>query len=108
MWLMTQHGFYSIVCKGDDAFHIRARVKRDLEYLNEIMGWKLKIHSSSDTDYRYRIIVSRICMLEVLQAIGERIDYGNFKNRVHSTPDQAAKSTAYANVWAELYRLQKD
>lgn len=31
MWLMTKHGFYSIVEKQAGEFQIRAREKRDLE-----------------------------------------------------------------------------
>ena len=33
MWLMTKHGFYSIVQKQPGEFHIRARVRKDLENL---------------------------------------------------------------------------
>jgi len=35
MWLMTKHGFYSIVQKNPGEFHIRARVRKDLENLVE-------------------------------------------------------------------------
>jgi hypothetical protein len=33
MWLMTKHGFYSIVEKRPGEFHVRARVRQDLENL---------------------------------------------------------------------------
>ena len=35
MWLMTKHGFYSIVQKKQGEFHVRARVRKDLENLQE-------------------------------------------------------------------------
>lgn len=40
MWLMTPHGFFSIVCKSDDrqkeTLTVRSRVKSDLEALKNI------------------------------------------------------------------------
>lgn len=33
MWLMTKHGFYSIVQKKPDEYHVRARERQDLQNL---------------------------------------------------------------------------
>jgi hypothetical protein len=45
MWLMTKHGFYSIVQKRPGEYHIRSRVRKDLENLVERVpltgcGWQ--------------------------------------------------------------------
>ena len=45
MWLATKHGFYSIVQKSNGHFHVRGRMRQDLENLidqsMEILGGKL-------------------------------------------------------------------
>jgi hypothetical protein len=38
MWLCTQLGFFSIVRKEPDTFHIRARCREDLEQLAKATG----------------------------------------------------------------------
>jgi len=35
MWLLTKHGAYSLVKKSENQFHVRARVRWDLENLVE-------------------------------------------------------------------------
>ena len=101
MWLMTKHGFYSIVEKQAGEFHVRAREKRDLENLKQIAQLDdAEIVETPHNDYACRIIVGRDEMLRVLAALGENIDYDNFKNEIHDTPDQAHKP--YAKVWKVL------
>lgn len=39
-------------------------------------------------------------MMRVLAALGEGIDYDNFKNKIHATSDQAHKP--YGKVWKVL------
>lgn len=108
MWLMTQHGFYSIVqnSQTEGEYFIRARVKRDLENLSQLMGWKKKVLRWASADYRYRLIVSREEMLAATARIAEAIDYSNFKGRIHQLPDQEDKSLAYGRVWATMEALQ--
>ncbi len=38
MWLCTQLGFFSIVRKEPDMFHIRARCREDLDQLAQAAG----------------------------------------------------------------------
>lgn len=100
MWLMTKHGFYSIVEKKPGEFHIRARVRKDLENLAErVPLLESEIHSSKEADYPFRIIVARDEVLEVMQFFGETLDYSNFKNEVASSSDQRGKHAAYSEVW---------
>ena len=44
MWLFTKQGFYSIVSKGEQAFQVRARARKDLANLNRLAGTKYTIH----------------------------------------------------------------
>ena len=47
MWLCTKHGFFSIVEKLPGEFHIRARVKRDIENLKALAEIKRAVISNS-------------------------------------------------------------
>ena len=63
MWLATKFGFYSIVQKqgqdgGDStSFHVRARVRTDLESLLTATGLQREILEWPTADYRYRIVI---------------------------------------------------
>ena len=104
MWLMTKHGFYSIVQKKPSEFHVRARVRGDLENLVERVPLPgAEIHSSKQTDYPFRIIVGKGEVLKVLQLFGETLDYSNFKDTVARTADQREKHDAYGKVWNTLF-----
>ena len=100
MWLMTKHGFYSIVQKKSGEFHIRARVRKDLENLvARVPLAGATIHTSKEADYAYRIIAGQDDVRRVMQFLGDTLDYSNFKNTVAHTPDQKEKHEAYATVW---------
>lgn len=109
MWLCTQHGFFSIVQKQPDEYHVRARVRGDLDNLRVLCGQakQWKIHRSEDADYRYRIVVAAADVAIIMARLGESIDYHNFKGRIHQLPDQAEKGPAYGQLWAALVRLQR-
>ena len=100
MWLMTKHGFYSIVQKERGEYHVRARVRKDLENLQERVPLAgREIQASKETDYPYRLIVGEAEVLKVLRFLGETLDYSNFKDTVADTPDQAARHDLYAQFW---------
>lgn len=103
MWLMTKHGFYSIVQKTPGEFHVRARVHKDLENLVEraCLSGAL-IHFGKATDYPYRLVVSQRDVLLILKFLGETLDYSNFKNAVAQSPDQSDKFTVYERLWRIL------
>jgi hypothetical protein len=107
MWLCTQHGFYSIVQKAPDEFHVRARLRLDLANLRTLCRAKWKIHESPGADYRWRAVVAADDVALIMSCLGESIDYGTFTGRIHERPDQAEKSAAYGQLWASLYRLQE-
>lgn len=101
MWLMTQHGFYSVV-KKEDGYHVRARERADLLPL---IGTALRDADSEivDTplnDYPYRIIVDHDRLIEIMEFLGNSVNYGNFKARVDSIPAQKRKP--YHRIWAMM------
>lgn len=106
MWLATQHGFYSIVEKKSGEFHIRARCRKDLENLVALSGLATPILETSTGDYAWRFIVGKSEVLKVLAALGNSIDYCNFKDRIHDLPDQREKVPIYSRLWSQLYSLQ--
>ena len=105
MWIATKHGFYSIVQKAPTNFHIRARVRRDLENLLKLTATDWEILEWPLADYRYRVIVERKDFVEVMGALALDLDYPNFKSQIAKTPDQRAKLDAFHQIWALLAQL---
>lgn len=118
MWLMTRHGFYSIVQK-DDGIHIRAREREDLERMLKGMGvrnrnaecalgaattWKPTdtIMETPHNDYRWRIVVNQAFLNEFMNWLAKTCDYPNFKAQIDSDPAQRRKP--YHEVWAVIAR----
>ena len=95
---MTKYGFYSIVQKLPNVYHVRSRERRDLQNLiDEIPLPGYLISESKSTDYLARIIVDRDRVQAIMQFLGNTLDYDNFKQRIAETPDQAHKP--YHSVW---------
>lgn len=128
MWLMTKHGFYSIVQK-EDGYHIRAREREDLERLLLGIGenatreriplhkwgellpvgyevcpvvWSIPLFETPDHDYRYRIIVDHATLQRVMDWLSNTCDYPNFKAQIDSDPAQKRKP--YHEIWGILAR----
>lgn len=110
MWLCTKYGFFSIVDKGLDEFHIRARVRKDLEILRTIFaseGHHLPgIECWPHGDYRFRIITDHYHLRMLFDLLAESIDYPNFKVEIASRPDQSGKLFTYHQIWTDLASLQ--
>jgi len=103
MWLMTQHGFYSIVEKAPDEFHVRSRERGDLQNLiDRAPLTAATIEDSPKNDYAFRIIGKRELVQQVLQFLATSLDYGNFKGHIEHSPDQKRKSRAYHEVWGVM------
>ena len=100
---MTKHGFYSIVQKKPGEFHIRSRVRKDLD--NLVARGPLaraEIHNTKSADYPFRLIVGKDEVLAIMEFLGETLDYSNFKGKIARTPDQEQKHDLYAEVWSLL------
>lgn len=105
MWLMTQHGFFSIV-KKDEAIHVRARARADLENLKRVARLRATILEWSGADYRWRLLVDERGLRAILATLADTLDYPNFKDRIRKLPDQRGKKDAYNGIWARLAILQ--
>ena len=121
MWLMTRHGFYSIVQK-DDGIHIRAREREDLERLKKAWDrectspghvFYMSRHDMKSTeipgiletptnDYRWRIIIQPGALGQLMALLGDSVTYPNFKAQIDSDPAQRRKP--YHAVWEVLAR----
>ena len=98
MWLMTKHGFYSIVQKQRGEYHVRTRERKDIENLViRLPLAKAKIVENESSDYAFRIVVGGEDVGTILKFFGETIDYDNFKDRIDRTPDQ--KHKPYHQIW---------
>ena len=111
MWLVTDRGFYSVVDKGDreGCVCVRARVRDDLLALIELdslADWEGRIIDTDDSDYRFRIYVTREDWVLAAAELAERIDYDNFKNAVARRQGHDRADT-YLEVWRDLARLQR-
>ena len=108
MWLCTKLGYYSIVQKRGAKFHVRGRLEKDIWNLVEAakLG-DIEVFVSDDTDYRYRFIVDAAGLAKVMTALGDSIDYSNFKDTIHELPDQADKLPVYSWLWHKMCNLQK-
>ena len=106
MWLFTKQGFYSIVSKGDDQWHVRARARKDLENLNRLAGTDHAIHRSNDADYRWRLVMPGAEARALIGKLAEDIDYSNFKGVVARTPGQEDKLGILHEIWSLMYRYQ--
>jgi hypothetical protein len=106
MWIASKFGFYSIVCKDEDEFHIRARLRVDLENLLVATNLHEQIHQSDRADYRYRLVVSHQVVRKITTTLAETLDYPNFKNKIAETSSQESKLHAYHCIWEAMYSEQ--
>ena len=107
MWLCTKYGFYSIVQKQPGEYHIRARVKRDLENLKAGAEIKKRIIVTKDADYPYRIVGIRADVIIALAYLADTINYSNFKAEIAKTEDQRDKLPAYQEIGLLTAKFQK-
>jgi len=109
MWIMSQHGFYSIVQLNQkpDTFLVRARHRQDLESLTKLAGLAAEIKHTPSHDYPYRIVVNGAEVQTIMARLGETIDYPNFKARIHELPEQENKNAAYMQIWSTMRGTQR-
>ncbi len=100
MWICFNNAFLSVVHKdcGPDELLVRARRPGDIERVFP----NASVVESTDTDYRYRAVVSRDDVSAAVVNQVNSMKYSNFKNTVR---DDALHS-AYARVWGVMANLQ--
>jgi hypothetical protein len=112
MWLITTHGFLSVVQNldstgPDDALLVRGRVRADLERFADFAaerGVGPAVVESPDADYGFRLTTSRDALAAFIAERVAALDYPNFKNEVARTdPDRAH---VYMDAWSALHRMR--
>lgn len=92
MWLMTKYGFYSIVRKAPETYHVRSREMKDLENLMQHVSLHdVRILDTMGCNYAARVILDSRQILAVMKFLGENIDYDHFAGMIEATTDQAHK-----------------
>jgi len=110
MWLVSDRGFYSVVDKGDrDGYLcVRARVLQDLHNLFELDSMKAyrdEVIETDNSDYRYRVYVTREDWVTAASDLAREIDYDNFKSQVGRMQGRE-RADRYLEVWSALAGLQ--
>ena len=101
MWIFLSDAYLSIVAVPNepDKLLVRSRFPKDIFQVFPAA----KLFTKPVYDYKYRALVSRV---EVAQVIGDQllnIKYTNFKDSVK----QVRRHDAYFDVWDIMHRLQK-
>jgi hypothetical protein len=108
MWLCSQLGFFSIVRKDADTFHIRARCREDLEQLAKAAGTGSPVASFTGSDYPWRILCPAADLPMFMSALTSSIDYGNFKSAIGSSSTQRPKLEAYHDIHHRMVEWQQE
>jgi hypothetical protein len=101
MWIFFNTGFISIVQDRNNSDLLIVRARRP-EVLTKL--WPQEpITVTNDSDYKYRVFISRPQMVKALSQEILTLDYGNFKSSV-SDP---TLSDLYHHIWTLGLEYQK-
>lgn len=108
MWIMTKIGFFSIVEKSKDQMCIRSRRRQDLSALKILFGTNAEIIRTppENSDYRFRMFLSREFFMSQLPKLVSLIDYSNFKDAVKKVNPKREK--LYHKVWFDLLPIENE
>ena len=109
MWLVTEVGFFNIVCSDDDDIKglltVKARSKQDLVKLEDYIPFTLPIEESDRHDYRFRRKALRRDVSAGIRQLVRGIDYPKTKPAISKlNPD---RDDIYLAVWSDLYAIQE-
>lgn len=104
MWIFQNKSMISIVEDKDDPDYVvvRARVKEDL--LD--MFPETYIIESVNSDYQFRVFISKQEMALIIYGRIMGIDYHNFKNSIPANDD--LRYNAYSSVWYQMLKFQEE
>lgn len=103
MWLFSTAGFVSIVEYKPDPTRLLVRA-RHADDIPALFGVGVTVEVNPTADYRFRSVISRERVAEVIAAKVADIHYPNFKN----TLNDHRRAAAYMNVWAAMERYQSE
>jgi hypothetical protein len=104
MWIVMNDSYISAVQDRNNKMNlvVRARVREDLE--NAFPSLKQDIIESTDSDYRFRLFMTKQFLCGVMNTKIMNIDYDNFKNSVK----QSWRHDAYLAIWSVMYKVQQN
>jgi hypothetical protein len=88
---------------------VRARVRGDLENLFKLdclAGYAGDVIDTDNSDYRFRVYVTREDWVTASIELASQIDYPNFKSAVEERQGRD-RADIYIGVWTALARLQR-
>jgi hypothetical protein len=113
MWIITTHGFLSVVQNlnsngPEDALLVRGRVRADLERFSDFAGGRggrPPVVETHDADYGFRLTTSRKLLAAFVAERVATLDYPNFKSEIYKT--DPVREKVYEDAWAVLHGLSK-
>lgn len=110
MWLITEDGFFNIVCDDEDrknsTLTLKARRREDLHSACYGTGADiLNVESSDKTDYKYRIRIPVDSVARYIAAVVKNINYPKTKPRMAGI--DPTREGIYFQVWDALTELQE-
>ena len=114
MWLFTKYGFFSVVCaygnRGEPDkkwVMVRARLRRHLTALQRRFKnlQRYEIIDTDDTDYRWRLIVTKRLAKKIINELTHEINWTNFKDECHKAKDPHYDTSLF-QVWSIMNNLQ--
>ena len=101
MWIVLNDAFVSAVESNEQGkLLVRARIEGDLQNL---FGEDIKVITNDDTDYRFRVVVTKEQFAEVISKRVLNIDYRNFKNSVKDK----TRASYYSDIWSVMNGWQE-
>jgi hypothetical protein len=103
MWLLyPKYLFMSVVDNKQDRTHstllVRFRRRKNAEaFLTDFPVAVLR--TTPDRDYRYRAVVPKEAMAEIIKKLVEGIDYRNFKDEAFRVSQDTAESVLLHQIW---------
>lgn len=82
MWVCFNNGFVSAVENRDDKTMLIARARKRQHLIDIFPDKEKEIFSKENSDYEFRLNISKDEYAEVVAAAIRNIDYDNFKNSV--------------------------
>lgn len=102
MWLFAKEGFLSIIQppgeKDDKFLLVRGRAKGDIEHYFP----EAKVGFTPHRDYRWRALIPRIRVRDVVAKMVFNIDYDNYKDSI----SDRRRREWYSKVWSDMMDMQ--
>lgn len=106
MWIFLPDCMVSIVAHRTqpDALLVRARVAGDVSRFALRGGFEVSEFEDPNADYRFRAVLPRVIVMDILANHCMGMDYANHKGAI--APGDRVRHDWYMDVWDAGYRVQ--